>query len=128
VTTPDAVDVGDITPHVAPEQPPPVNVQLIVCVSFISVPTKVCVPFTVTLELVGETDTPITTAAVTVIVVVADFVGSVIDVAVKVTVAGLGTPEGAVYVTGTPVCVVVTASVPQVAPLQPAPESAQVTP
>jgi len=50
---------------------------------------------------------------------------SFMDVAVRVTVAGLGTAAGALYVTALEVMAV---SEPQVAPLQPIPESDQVTP
>ena len=63
-----------------------------------------------------------------VITAAAVFVPSATDVAVSVTLAGLGTDAGAVYVIATPDALLVAESVPQVAPLQPAPESAQVTP
>jgi hypothetical protein len=53
---------------------------------------------------------------------------SAAEVAVKVTVAGLGTLPGAVYVIAVPDALEVEESVPQAAPLQPAPESVQVTP
>jgi hypothetical protein len=62
---------------------------------------------------------------VTVIVAVALFVVSLTEVAVSATVAGLGTAAGALYVTE---LVVMLVSEPQVAPLQPVPERAQVTP
>jgi hypothetical protein len=62
---------------------------------------------------------------VTVIVAVARFVVSLTEVAVSTTVAGLGTAAGALYVTE---LVVMLVSEPQVAPLQPVPERAQVTP
>ena len=48
-------------------------------------------------------------------------------VAVRVTIAGLGTADGAVYVMGTPEALDVAESVPQVAALQPEPLSVQVT-
>jgi hypothetical protein len=56
----------------------------------------VCVPLATTFAVVGETVTPTTGAAVTVIVELALLVGSVTEVAVSVTVAGLGTLAGAV--------------------------------
>ena len=58
----------------------------------------------------------------------ADLLLSATEVAVRVTEAGLGALAGAVYVTGTPDALDVADSVPQVAPLQPAPDSDQVTP
>jgi len=58
----------------------------------------------------------------------ADLLPSATDVAVNVTVAGFGGAAGAVYVTGAPDALVVGDTAPQVAPLQPAPESAQLTP
>jgi hypothetical protein len=79
----------------------------------------------------GDTVTltgPAEVAAVTVIVAAADFVLSLTEVAVNVTVAGLGTLAGAVYVTAEPEALVVGATVPHAAPLQPAPDSVQVTP
>ena len=60
-------------------------------------------------------------AATTVTVAVADFVVSPTDVAVTVTVAGLGTAGGAVYLP-------VASTEPQAAPVQPAPDTLQVTP
>jgi hypothetical protein len=60
-------------------------------------------------------------------VAVADFVASVTEVAVRVTVPE-GTEAGAVYVIEAPDALLAADSVPHVAPLQPAPESAQVTP
>jgi len=55
----------------------------------------------------------------------ADFVPSATDVAVNVTVAGVGTEDGAVYVTDVDVTFV---SEPQVVPEQPLAERLQVTP
>jgi hypothetical protein len=54
-----------------------------------------------------------------------DFVVSATEVAVRLTVGGFGIDEGAVYVT---LVEVTFEREPQVAPLQPAPDSAQVTP
>jgi len=64
-------------------------------------------------------------AEVTVIVAAELFAVSLTEVAVSVTVAGLGTAAGALYVTELEVML---ESEPQVAPLQPEPERAQVTP
>ena len=65
---------------------------------------------------------------VTVIVAEADFVPSATEVAASVIAAGDGTPTGAVYVIATPEALDATESAPQVMPLQPAPDKAQVTP
>lgn len=62
------------------------------------------------------------------IVAAALFIVSVTDVAVNVTMAGLGTVGGAVYVIGAPDALELLETEPQAAPLQPAPESVQVTP
>ena len=67
-------------------------------------------------------------AARTVIVVAALLVVSVVEVPVKVTVAGLGTLEGAVYVIATPDELELEDSVPQLEPEHPAPARAHVTP
>jgi len=77
---------------------------------------------------VGATVTPIAGGAVTVIVAPAVLVVSVTDVAVSVTVAGVGTLAGAVYVIVAPDVLVVADKVPHVTALHPVPESAQVTP
>jgi hypothetical protein len=53
---------------------------------------------------------------------------SVTDLAVSVTTAGVGTLAGAVYVIAVPEALDVVDSVPQVAPEQPAPVNAHVTP
>jgi hypothetical protein len=75
----------------------------------------------------GVTVTPEATAA-TVIAAVAVFVVSVTDVAVSVTNGGVGIAAGAVYVTATPEALVAGATVPQVAPVHPVPDNAQLTP
>lgn len=62
------------------------------------------------------------------IVVAAVFVTSATEVAVTVTVAGLGTVLGAVYVTGAPLALLDGNTLPHAAPVQPAPDTAQVTP
>ena len=64
----------------------------------------------------------------TVIVAAAVLVVSVTDVAVSVTVAGVGTLAGAVYVMAVPEALEFAESLPQVAPMQPGPASVQVTP
>jgi hypothetical protein len=65
---------------------------------------------------------------VTVIITLADFVGSAMEVALSVTVIGFESGTGAAYVIGTPETLDVPESVPQLAPLHPAPESVQLTP
>jgi hypothetical protein len=55
-------------------------------------------------------------------------VPSATDVAVRVTVGGFGGAAGAVYVTDAPDALVSGDTTPHVAPLQPAPETAQLTP
>jgi hypothetical protein len=67
-------------------------------------------------------------AVVTVIVAEAVFVPSATEVAFNVTVAGVGTLPGAVYVTAEPEALVVGETVPQAAPLQPVPVTVHVTP
>ena len=77
---------------------------------------------------VSATVTPPPLAACTVIVADADFVVSATEVAFSVTVAGVGTAPGAVYVTAAPDALVVGATDPQAAPLHPVPVTVQVTP
>jgi hypothetical protein len=86
------------------------------------------VPLTTTIAVDCESETATPAAAPDVIVIVAeaDFVPSVTDVAVMVTVAGLGTAAGAVYVVAAPDAELVAESAPQ--PFAVAQESAQVTP
>jgi hypothetical protein len=114
-------------PQEVPLQPAPERDQLtpLFCESFWTVAVKFCVPPLTTLAVVGETATEIVAAVVKLIVATAFFVVSRLDVAVSVTLAGLGSEAGAVYVTEV---VVTLLSVPQVAPLHAVPESAQVTP
>jgi hypothetical protein len=128
---PDALEELDSVPHVAPLQPLPDRAQVtpLFCESFCTVPVNRCEAPLCTLALVGVTVTTISAgAAVTVIVAVADFVVSATDVAVKVTVAGEGTLDGAVYVMAVPDALEEADSAPHDEPLQPAPESDQVTP
>jgi hypothetical protein len=91
--------VAESVPHVAPEQPAPDKLQLTLGVaelSFVTVGVNCCVPLTATDAVLGATDTVIGGAAVTVIVAVPVLVPSVAEVAVRVTVAGLGMVAGAV--------------------------------
>ena len=85
-------------------------------------------PDSITLAVAGEIVTTTGGGAVTVIVAAADLEGSATDVAVRVTVAGLGRVAGAVYVIAVPDALLATDRVPHVAPLQPAPDSVQFTP
>lgn len=66
--------------------------------------------------------------AVIVTIAETDFVPSATEVAVTVTVAGVGTVGGAVYVTAAPDTLDEGDTPPQAAPLQPDPETAHVTP
>jgi hypothetical protein len=106
-----------IDPQVMPEQPPPETLHTT---------TPLCEPVALnwtwapgfTCGAAGEIDNVGVATIVT--VAVADSLGSATDVARRVTVAGEGTLDGAVY---NPVVVIV----PQVAPLHPDPERVQVT-
>ena len=64
----------------------------------------------------------------TVIVATAVLLTSATDLAVSVTAAGAGTAAGAVYVMAAPDALEVAESVPQIAPVQPAPVNVHVTP
>ena len=80
-------------------QPAPDNAQLtpLLAESFATVAEKIWVLPTATLAVVCDSFTEIAGAvAATVIVAVAVFVPSATDVAVRVTLAGLGTAAGAV--------------------------------
>ena len=85
-------------PHAVPLHPLPVSNQLtpLFCASFWTVTVKFRAALVSTLAVAGETVTTIADAAVTVIVDVFDFVPSRLDVAVSVTMAGLGSVAGAV--------------------------------
>jgi hypothetical protein len=63
-----------------------------------------------------------------VIAALADWLKSVTDVAVIVTVAGFGAVAGAVYVIGFPEALDVPEISPHDAPLQPSPDNVQFTP
>ena len=84
-------------PQVLPEQPLPVSVHVtpLLAESLLTVAVKFCVEPVVTFAVEGDTATLIATPA-TVIVAEDDFVLSVTEVAVRVTVAGDGTELGAV--------------------------------
>jgi hypothetical protein len=131
IGVPDALALADNVPHVAPLQPVPESFQVtpLFAGSFVTVAVNACIAPACTLAVGGATVTAIGAgAAVTVIVAEADFVVSATDVAVSVTVGGVGTFAGAVYVIATPEPLDAADNVPHVAPLQPAPESAHVTP
>lgn len=81
-----------------------------------------CVP---TGPTVGFTLVMLAGGGSTVIIALPDFVGSATEVAVTVTVRGLGTTDGAIYPVFCPDAVY---RVPQAAPEQPAPEIDHVTP
>ncbi len=117
----------DKAPHVAPEQPLPESDQVtpLFAGSFITVAVKLCVWPVVTLAEPGETATATAASCITVILAEENFVGSATEVAVRTTTAGDGTAPGAAYVTLVGLTFI---SVPQVAPAQPVPESAHVTP
>jgi hypothetical protein len=98
IATPEALDAADRVPQVAPLQPVPARVQAtpLFCESFVTVAAKFCVSPVCTLAVVGATLTTTAGAAVTVIVAVPCLVPSATEVAVSVTVAGVGTLAGAV--------------------------------
>jgi hypothetical protein len=131
MATPDALLDDESVPQALPLQPAPVSFQLtpLFCGSFCRVPVKLCVPMLAcTLLVVGETATIMGCAALSVMVAEADLLASDTEVAVSVTVAGVGTLAGAVYVMEMPDALLLAESVPQVAPVQPAPVSDQLTP
>ena len=77
----------------------------------------------------GEMATPRSAGmAKTVTLALADDLRSVTEAAVSVTLGGLGAFAGAVYVIDAPDALAAFERVPQSAPVQPAPESVQVTP
>jgi len=125
MAVPEADDNADSVPQATPLHPAPDNTQVtpLLCASLVTVAVKFCGWLVCTLATVGATLTA--TGGVTVIVAAELLVLSATEVAVSVTVAGLGTVEGALYVTEV---VVTPESVPQAVPLHPAPDSPQVTP
>jgi len=99
IGVPDALVAAESVPHVAPEQPNPDTVQLtpLFCESFATVAVNACVPIPAcTLCVAGATVTPIVGTDVTVITAVPLRAASATEVAVRVTVAGVGTELGAV--------------------------------
>jgi len=84
-----------MVPQAAPLQPVPERLQVTaVLLVPVTVAVNCCCAPTVTFTAVGDTDTA--TGGKTVTVALADFVESACEVAVTVTVAGLGTFAGAV--------------------------------
>ena len=132
IAVPEALVADDKVPQVAPLHPAPVNVQVtpLFCASFCTVAVMLRVCPVCTDAVAGFTETEIAggVALVIVMVAVAVLVVSATDFAVNVTVAGLGTLAGAVYVMAVPEALVADDKVPQVAPLHPAPVKVQVTP
>ena len=115
-------------PQAAPPQPAPDRDQVTPLLrgSFVSVAANALVPMPAcTLAVAGETVTEIPAEVGMVICAEADFVESVFETTVRLTAAGLGRVAGAVYVTEVGVVLL---SVPQADPLQPLPETDQLTP
>jgi hypothetical protein len=114
-------------PQPAPEHPAPDKVQLTprFWESFCTAAVNVADRETCTEVMAGEIDTVIAGAAEMVIEAAEDFEVSAMEAAVNVTVGGLGTTEGAVYVA--PVAPALL-SVPQLAEEHPGPDSDQETP
>jgi hypothetical protein len=99
MAVPDVLDAVESVPQAAPLQPAPASVQFtpLFWESFVTVAVKLCVPRPAcTFAAVGVTPTAIAGGAVTVIVSALFFVPSATEVAVNVTVGGLGTLAGAV--------------------------------
>src|SRR5216684_2287510 len=98
MATPEALEFAESVPQAAPLQPVPESAQVtpLFCESFCTVAVNGCVALAATEAVVGATLTEIGGGAVTVIVAAADFVPSLTDVAVRVTVVGFGTLPGAV--------------------------------
>ena len=95
---PDALELADSVPQAAPLQPVPDKAQFtpLFCVSFCTVAVKFWRPPVGTLTGVGDTLTTIAPGvAVIVMMAAADLVPSERDVAVRDTVAGVGTFAGA---------------------------------
>ena len=96
---PEALVEDESDPQVVPEQPAPASAQLtpLFCESLVTVAVKFCVPIPAcTLCVPGATVTRIVGAADTVMVALPVRVPSATDVAVRVIVAGEGSPTGAV--------------------------------
>jgi hypothetical protein len=98
MAAPEALDEADTAPQLEPLQPAPDSPQVtpLFCESFCTVAVNVWVPPTVTFAVVGDSVTTIAAGfGVMLIVAAADFVVSLTDVAVSVTVAGAGAFVGA---------------------------------
>lgn len=95
---PDALELADNVPQVAPEQPVPVSVQVtpLFCGSFVTVAETLRVCPICTEAVTGLTAIVSGGAGVIVIVTAVVLVLSATDCAVAVTVAGAGTAAGAV--------------------------------
>ena len=132
MAAPDALPGADNAPHAAPLQPAPDSAQVtpLFWASFVTPALKIVVALTATIAVIWERVTAIAEAGAAVIatVAVADFVPSATAVALSVTVAGLGTAAGAVYVIAAPEALEFAERVPHVAPLHPEPASVQLTP
>ena len=117
-------------PQVAPAQPVPDSAQLtpMLWESLETVAVKFWVSPVCRLTVGGAMETETAPATVTVIEAVAFLLESLTDVAVSVTVEGLGKDAGAVYVMAAPEALETEESVPHAAPLQPVPDNDQVTP
>jgi hypothetical protein len=125
------VEAADKVPQALPVQPAPASDQVTpwLLLSFVTVAMKACVALVPTVAVAGDKVTTIPgSAATTVIVAPLDFAALETEVAVRVTVAGVGRLAGAVYVICAPDALKLADSVPHAAPLQPAPDSAQVNP
>jgi hypothetical protein len=130
IGVPEALYAAESVPHAAPLQPAPESAQLtpFCCESFCTVAVKACFCPVARDWLVGAMLTTTATGAVIVILTVAVLLLSAAEVAMSETVAGLETVAGAVYVIAVPEPLDAAESVPHAAPLQPAPESVQLTP
>jgi hypothetical protein len=98
IAAPEALDALESVPQVAPEHPAPVSVHVTPLFngSFCTVALRLCVWLVCTDTAVGFTPIPTGGGGTTVIVATALLLPSATDSAVAVTVAGEGTPAGAV--------------------------------
>src|SRR5690349_3123473 len=99
MAVPDGLELFESVPHAAPLQPELDRVQVtpLFCGSFCTVAVKACDCPVCASALGGDTLMPTGGGgAVTVMVAVAVLVASATEVAVSVTIAGFGTPAGAV--------------------------------
>jgi hypothetical protein len=98
IAAPDALDAADNVPQLAPVHPAPLNVHVTpaFCASFFTVAVTLSVFPLCTAAVTGDTDTAI--SAITVTCAVSSAEGCACEIAVMVTVGGVGTVLGAVYV------------------------------